>query len=169
MSERFTNQEDVFRWGLGSALTMERNSLTMIGDLERAASRSDLKQLLRSNRDEAQEQLENLEKSFALMGMGVSAEPSPVMEGLAAQSRDAIAQSDGRIVDEVVIAEALQSGHYEVGVYERLVSSARARGAGDVATLLDRNLSTARSSRQKVVAYAAALESERTTVGTAEH
>lgn len=43
-------------------------------------------------------------------------------------------------MDAIILVAATESEHYEIAVYETLVTNAQARGASEVAALLQQNL-----------------------------
>ena len=49
-------------------------------------------------------------------------------------------ETDDSLVDVVILSAAIESEHYEIAVYETLITNAEARGASDVADLLRQNL-----------------------------
>jgi ferritin-like metal-binding protein YciE len=59
---------------------------------------------------------------------------------MAEDGKATIKKTDDSLVDAVILAAATESEHYEIAVYETLVTNADARGAADVAALLRQNL-----------------------------
>jgi ferritin-like metal-binding protein YciE len=160
MFEHFDTPEQIFSFKLGSALTMERDTLEMLGELEQSANHPEMKELFRGHAEETRQQIENIEKSFALLGESVSDAPSPTTKGLAKEAKASLAKTDSSIADAVILAGALETEHYEIAVYETLVTNAKARGANDVAALLQHNLDQEESAKEKVKAIAAKLSME---------
>lgn len=119
---------------------MEYDSLEMLGDMEKSAMRSDLGELSHEHAHETRQQIENLQRCFSLLGVEVHQAPSPTTKGLAKESRSFIATTDNTLVDAVVLAGALESGHYAAAVYETLVIQAKVRGLAGVVELLKQNL-----------------------------
>lgn len=150
MFERLTTPEEIFSFKLGSALSMEHDTLEMLGDLEAHAQRAELKTLFREHAEETRHQIANVEKCFELLGEPIDDSPSPTTKGLAKEGKSTIKKTDDSIVDAVILAGALETEHYEIAVYETLVTNAEARGAGEVATLLRENLAQEESARDKV-------------------
>jgi ferritin-like metal-binding protein YciE len=64
MFEHFSTPRDLFEYQLGSALTMEDDSLTMLRELEVAAQGVEVKQQLLHHQQETQQQIANLEQAF---------------------------------------------------------------------------------------------------------
>ncbi len=59
---------------------------------------------------------------------------------MAKDSYATIKKTDDSLVDAVVLSAATESEHYEIAVYETLVTNADARGVAEVAALLRQNL-----------------------------
>lgn len=150
MFEHFDTTEEVFSFKLGSALTMEHDSLEMLGDLEASAQRQEVRALFRSHAVETQQQIANLEKCFALLGEEISDSPSPTTKGLAKEGKSMIAKTDDSIVDSVLLSGGLETEHYEIAVYETLITSAEASGANEVAQLLKANLEQEIAASEKI-------------------
>lgn len=66
-------------------------------------------------------------------------------------------KAEATIVDALIIQDAAEIEHYEIGVYENLILGARAMGRRDVAELLQRNLRSERTALSKVMALQANL------------
>lgn len=150
MFEHFNTPEEIFSFKLGSALSMERDSLDMLTKLEAEAQRPEIQDMLREHADETRQQISNVEQCFQLLGEEVNDSPSPTTKGLAKEGAATIKKTDASIVDAVVLAGALETEHYEIAVYETLVTNAEARGANDVATLLRQNLEQEKAAAGKI-------------------
>ncbi|MHA7278039.1 ferritin-like domain-containing protein, partial [Arthrobacter sp. Hz1] len=153
MFEHFNTPEEIFSFKLGSALTMERDTLAMLGELEKAAKRPELKAMLKDHAKETEEQIDNIERSFELLGEKVSDSPSPVTKAMAKEGNSMLGKTDTSLVDVVILVGALETGHHKIAVYETLVTNAQARGASDVAALLRRNLDQEENAKDKVKAF----------------
>ena len=152
MFEHFTTPEEIFSFKLGSALTMEKDTLKMLGDLEEHVQRPELKTLFQEHAEETRHEIANIERCFELLGEKINDSPSPVTAGLAKEGKAAIRKCDDSVVDAVILAGALETEHYEIAVYETLVINADARGATEVAALLRQNLTEEEAARDKIKA-----------------
>src|ERR1700712_1255327 len=112
MFEHFTTPEEIFSFKLGSALTMEKDTLDMLAELEAATSRPELKQLFSEHAEETRQQIRNIEKSFELLGEEVNESPSPTTKGLAKEGNASIKKTDPTIVDAILLSGALETEHY---------------------------------------------------------
>ena len=140
MFEHFTTPQELFEYRLGSALTMEHDSLDMLKELESAAQSADVKQLFSHHQDETEQQIANLEKCFSVLGIDVNDSPSPTTKGLAKEGSSLVAKSDPDLRDTVALSAALGTEHYEISAYQTLITTAEAMGAAEVVTLLKENL-----------------------------
>ena len=140
MFERLNTPEEIFSFKLGSALKMEQKLVEVLEELEEQANRDEIKRALRAHREETRQHVTNVERCFALLGEEVDDSPCPVIEAMAKDGKATIKKTDDSLVDAVVLAAATEAEHYEIAVYETLVTNAEARGASEVAQLLRQNL-----------------------------
>jgi ferritin-like metal-binding protein YciE len=140
MFEKLTTPEEIFSFKLGAALTMEKTVLEMLGELEQKANRPELKQLLSHHADETRQHIVNIEKSFELLGEEVDDSPCPAIEGIEKEGQATLKKTDDELADAVILAGAVETEHHEIAVYEVLITNAKARGANEVAQLLQQNL-----------------------------
>ncbi len=59
-----------------------------------------------------------------------------------------------------MLSGALETEHYEIAVYETLITAADARGATEVAALLRANLAQEESARDKIKEFAKRISTE---------
>jgi ferritin-like metal-binding protein YciE len=140
MFERFNTPDELFSFKLGSALTMEQQLVGVLEDLEASAQHDDIKRALRDHRDETRQHVANLEQCFTLLGQEVDDSPCPTIEAMAKEDAATIKKTDDTLVDAVILWAATESEHYEIAIYQTLITHADARGATDIATLLRQNL-----------------------------
>jgi ferritin-like metal-binding protein YciE len=140
MFEHFEDAKELFEYRLGSALTMEHDSLDILHDLESSAQSDEIKHLFAHHAQETEHQIANLEKCFSTLGMESNDSPSPTTKGLAKEGTSLIRKTDPALVDGVVLSAALGTEYYEISAYQTLVTSAEAMGASEVVALLRENL-----------------------------
>lgn len=140
MFERLNTPEEIFSSKLGSALTMEQKLVDVLEELEEHANRDEIKRALREHRVETRQHVTNIEQAFKLLDQEVDDSPCLVVEAMAKDGKATIKKTDDALVDAVILAAATESEHYEIAVYETLITNARARGANEVADLLSQNL-----------------------------
>jgi ferritin-like metal-binding protein YciE len=131
---------ELFTHKLGAAVTMEQKVLGMLGQLEQAATRAELKEKFRHHANETQQQLQNLEQAFQALGEPAEEKPCPAIEGLEKEGRTLIGQTEEQLVDVVVLGAAAATEHHEIAVYDGLITQAEALGEQDVVALLQENL-----------------------------
>ena len=165
MFEKLTTAEEIYSFKLGAALTMERTTLEMLGDLEEHAQREDLKRLFREHATETRQHVANIERSFELLGEEVDDSPCPAIQGLQKEGQATIKKTDDRVIDAVLLASANETEHHEIAVYETLILNAEARGATGVADLLRQNLAQEQAALEKVQAFAKRIAHQGVAVG----
>lgn len=141
MFEHLNTPEEIFSFKLGSALKMEQELVNVLEDFERDANRPEIKRAMSEHREETLQHARNLEKCFKLLGQEIDDSPCPVIDAMAKDAKATIKKTDDALVDAVILAAAAESEHYEIAVYDTLITNAEARGATDVAALLQRNRS----------------------------
>jgi ferritin-like metal-binding protein YciE len=152
MFEHFNTADEVFHYKLGLALTMEYDSLDMLGEMEKVALRSDVRDLFHDHAHETRQQIENLQQGFSLLGLEANQAPSRASKGLAKEARSFIATTDDTVLDGVLLGGGLELAHYETAVYEGLVIQAQAKGTAGIAELLNQNLSQEKAVIDKIKA-----------------
>lgn len=140
MFERLNTAEEIFSFKLGSALTMERKLVEVLEELEEHANRDEIKRALREHREETRQHVTNIEQCFKLLDEDVDDSPCPVIDAMAKEGKATIKKTDDSLVDAVILAAATESEHYEIAVYDTLITNAGARGASEVAARLRQNL-----------------------------
>jgi ferritin-like metal-binding protein YciE len=149
--EHFDTQEEVFGAKLGAALTMEHDSLAMLVELQERVQRWELRDLFRAHETETRHQIENIERCFQLLEERLKAAPSPASKGLAKESNSMFAKTDEDVVDSVLLASALETALYEIGVYKSLITIAETwDDADDVVGLLSENLQQEVTASEKI-------------------
>lgn len=150
MFEKLNTPEEIFSFKLGSALSMENTILEMLGELQEKTNRDEIRALLATHQDETRQHIANIEKSFELLGEEVDDSPCPAMQGIEKEGKATLKKIDDSIIDAGILAGAIETEHYEIAVYEILVTNAEARGAHDVAALLRENLESEQATLDKV-------------------
>lgn len=113
--------EDLLRYQLRSARTMEDDSLAALGELASAAQSSEVKKLFRHHADETKQQIANLSKVFELLELPESTAPSPSTKGISKQAASLIEKSASGLLDQVTLSCALGNEHYEMSMYQGLI------------------------------------------------
>jgi ferritin-like metal-binding protein YciE len=150
MLDKLNTPEEIFSCKLGSALTMESDVLEMLDELQMQTQRDELRQLFETHAEETRQHIRNIADSFRLLGEEPDDSPCPVIHAIEKDCNAAIGNTRESIVDAVVLAGAAEAEHYEIAVYEALVTNAEARGASEIAALLRQNLEQELSALEKL-------------------
>jgi ferritin-like metal-binding protein YciE len=160
MFEKLNTPEEIFSYKLGSALSMEKDILGMLEKLQQETKREELRQLFSAHAEETHQHIRNIEESFRLLGEEPDDSPCPVIQALEKDGNAAMKKTDEDIVDAVILAGATEVEHYEIAVYETLLTNAEARGNPEVAALLRQNLQQERAALEKVKSAAQRISHE---------
>lgn len=131
--------EDLLRFQLRTALTMEEDSLAALGELAEAAESADIKKLFRHHAEETREQIANLQKVFQLLEVPESSAASPSTKGISKQAESLIQRTAPELRDQVTLSAALGNEHYEMAAYQGIILPVQALGATDALALLQEN------------------------------
>lgn len=137
---KLTTTDDLLRFQLRTALSMEHDSLAALEELSGAARSQDVVKLLRHHMDETKEQIDNLTKAFGLLDLDATTAGSPATKGISQQARSLLEHIEGPdLTDLAVLSSAMGNEHFEIAAYESLVAQTSTPHA-DVAALLRANL-----------------------------
>jgi ferritin-like metal-binding protein YciE len=125
---------------LGEALNMERTTLTILKENERAAKDPQVKQLFAHHRGETEGQIANLEQAFAALGEEPAGHVCKGMDGMKKEAQDLIDKVAPELLDGALATASTHVEHYEIATYEGLRTAAEAMGQEDVVALLAENL-----------------------------
>jgi ferritin-like metal-binding protein YciE len=112
----------------------------MLGELEEAARRDQLRQQLRHHADETREQIRNIEQAFRDLDAEPDDKPCLVIDAIDKEGKANIKKADDELVDAVILSGAAETEHHEIAVYEQLITQAETMGHTAVVTLLRQNL-----------------------------
>lgn len=157
MFERFNTPEEAYNYRLGAALKMERTILEILEVNVKTAENGLVVELLGSHLEESRAHVPAVESAFSLLGWEIADSPCPVIDAFEEQGEAHIKKAEATIVDAIVLQDAAEIEHYEIGVYENLIVSARAMHRHDVAELLRRNIESERAVLSKLMALQAEL------------
>ncbi|UOR01778.1 ferritin-like domain-containing protein [Leucobacter allii] len=138
--QKLETPAELFHYQVRSALTMEHHSLEALDELRSAAKDAKITKLFTHHASETREQIDTLERVFALLEVDPSTAPSPATTGIKNQASSLLEKVDAKLRDRVALMSALGNEHFEISAYEGLILEARALGAGEAADLLQQNL-----------------------------
>lgn len=131
--------QDLVRFQLRTALTMEHDSLAALKELAAAAKSPDVKKLFRHHQDETREQITKLQQVFRTLEFPESTAPSPSTKGISRQAESLIKRSAPALRDQVTLAAALGNENYEIAAYTALILALSGQSS-EATTLLQENL-----------------------------
>lgn len=132
--------QDMFAYRLGAALTMEHDSLQMLGDLEKAARTDEVKGMFTHHAEETREQIDHLTQAFELAKLDLKERPSPTMKGLSEEGKMLLDKLDESLLDLGALSAASGTEHFEIAAYRSLITFGEMLGLMEVCTLLQQNL-----------------------------
>ena len=131
--------QDLLRFQLRTAKTMEDDSLAAVTELAQAARSAEIKKLFRHHADETKQQIKNLRTVFELLEIPESSAPSPSTKGISKQAKSALARSTAKLHDQAALSAALGNEHYEISAYQALLLGVGSTDA-EATRLLQENL-----------------------------
>lgn len=140
MFERLNTPEESYNHKLGAALNMEKTVLKILDANVEEARDEQVVAMFKHHRQESEQHVGNLEEVFRLFGWEVDDSPCPAIDGLQAEGKANAKKTDASILDPILLQGAVEVEHHEIGVYENLISAARAMGRNDAVQVLERNL-----------------------------
>jgi ferritin-like metal-binding protein YciE len=154
MFEKLDTPEEIFSFKLGAALSMENTVLDSLQEMQEETNRDEIRTLLVRHEAETRQHIANIEKAFELLGEQVDDSPCPAMQGIAKEGKATLKKIDDSIADAGILSGAIETEHHEIAVYEILVTNAKARGAIEVAALMQENLDSEQNTLDAVKSLA---------------
>ncbi len=154
MFERLRTTDDLFTFRLGSLLSAEHDSLDMLGVLEAAVTRPELKRLFSEHAKETRQQIANVERCFEILGKPIGDSPSPTTKGLAEEATSLMRKTDDSLIDAIALSGGLETEHYEIATYTTLIDMADAQDLSEITVLLEANLAQEKEASEKLAAAA---------------
>ena len=148
--KKLTTPEEVFTWKLGAALSMEKEVLQSLQDMQNETPRPEIRELLQRHEAQTREHIARIEQSFHLLEEDVDDSPCPAMQGISKEGKATLKKIDDSIIDAGILSGAIETEHHEIAVYEILVTNAQARGRDDVADLLAQSLQEEQDTLEEV-------------------
>lgn len=131
---------ELFAYRLGSAMTMENDSLMMLGELASVSTLPQVTEMFTHHSDETKQQIANLREAFTAAGLELKEKPSPTTKGLAQEGQSLLDKADETLVDVVAVAAAGGTEHFEIASYRSLITMADSLDMRQVVDLLRENL-----------------------------
>lgn len=135
------NLEDLFKHFVRDMYYAEKQILKTLPKMARKAQSDQLREAFEHHREETEEQIENLEKVFDMIGLKPRGITCEAMDGILQEGKDIMEEtSDPDTRDAGMIASAQAVEHYEINRYGTMVAWAQQLGLNDAAKLLQKNL-----------------------------
>ena len=133
--------ESLFKHFLKDIYYAEKQVLKTLPKMARKAESDELKEAFEHHHSETEEQIENLQKVFELMGLKARGVTCEAIEGILEEGKEIMEEADeGDTRDAGMIAAAQAVEHYEITRYGTMISWAKQLGHTEAAALLQKNL-----------------------------
>lgn len=152
---------DLFIHELSDSMSAEHIVLKMLGELEQETQNSDVRKAIVHHQKETEQQIENLQKVFELLGEKPEETTCHAAEGLKKEHDSLKEENPPELVLELGnLAGAAKTEHYEIASYTALIQMARDLGEKEVADLLKENLDQEKEMEKNVRALAREMGKE---------
>lgn len=140
-STEFNSLDDLFCDQLQDLYDAEQRLTKALPKMAEAAESSQLKQAFEHHLHETENQINRLERIFALMNKNAEAKTCEAMKGLISEGEEVInAKGDPDVKDAALIAAAQRVEHYEIAGYGSARTFAQRLGMQEAAQLLQETL-----------------------------
>jgi len=133
--------EGLFKHFVKDIYYAEKQVLKTLPKMARKATSEDLKEAFEHHREETEEQIENLEKVFEILGLKPRGVTCDAINGILDEGKEIMEEAEkGDTLDAGMIAAAQAVEHYEITRYGTMISWAQTLGMKEAAELLQKNL-----------------------------
>jgi ferritin-like metal-binding protein YciE len=132
---------DLFIHELSDTLSAEHIVLKVVGEMATETGNAEARKAIEHHHKETEQQIQNLEKVFDLLGEKPEETTCHAAEGLR-KEHDALKEEkpEGNVKELGLLAGAGKTEHYEIASYTMLMQMAKNLGEKEVADLLKENL-----------------------------
>jgi len=136
------NVNDLLLHELGDLLYAEKQILKSLPKLIKESSDGEMRERLEAHKDETEEQIQKLERSFEAMGRKPRAQKCPGILGILEEKKEFDAEEDAtrEMTEAFNLGAGLRVEHYEIAGYRSAIALAKTAGADEVSSLLRENL-----------------------------
>ena len=146
---------DLFTHTLQDIYYAEQQIIKNLPTMADKASNPALKNAFQNHLRETENQARRLEQIFQIMGQPARAVRCQAIEGILAEAKEIISDSDNAEVRDAAMLSAAQAvEHYEISRYGSLIAFAEQLGKQDCARLLQETLAEEKAADQKLTAVA---------------
>ena len=133
--------EGLFKHFLRDMYYAEKQVLKTLPKMARKADAEALREAIEEHRQETEQQIDNLEKVFDIVGLKPRGVTCEAMDGILEEGKEIMEEAgapDARDAGMIASAQAVE--HYEITRYGTMVSWAKTLGLPEAAKLLQENL-----------------------------
>jgi ferritin-like metal-binding protein YciE len=136
---------------LGDIYDAEQQFLKAQQEMLQQATDPTLKQGIQQHITESQQQVQNIEQVFQVLGEKPKAEKCPAAAGLVTEGKQNAKEAGTNEIRDCLIGGALTKvEHYEIASYRGLIEGAQAMGQKQIVQLLQQNLQQEEKTAQKL-------------------
>jgi ferritin-like metal-binding protein YciE len=147
--------QDVLIDELRDMYSAENQLVKALPKMAKGAKDKTLKDLFSAHLDETKEQVLRLKQVFEHLEEKPTGEHCNGMEGVVEEGKDALEKDEeGPSFDSGLVGAALRTEHYEIAGYTACIAMAKTLGLGEIASLLQQNLSEEEATAKKILAAA---------------
>ncbi len=156
MATAITNSFEKFLHELGDIYDAEHRFLKGQQEMLNVASDTQLKSMIQEHMQQSQQQIQNLDRVFAEMGLQPKAVTCDAAMGLVTEAQKTVQEAADQSVRDCLIDGALDKvEHYEIASYRGLLTGAKYLGqqqlnAQNISQLLQQNLQQEEQTAQKL-------------------
>jgi ferritin-like metal-binding protein YciE len=139
---KMTEPRDLFLHELGDVLFVEQTLVKVLPQLQKEASDRELAKGFEDHLIETRQHVANVEKAFRTLGEKPKSEKCAGIKGIKTEHDEFVDEQSpsAEVLDSFLTGAGARTEHYEIAAYEGLITTARAMGETEVATLLSENL-----------------------------
>ena len=133
---------DLLIHDLGDILYAEKQILKSLPKMIREASNPKMRERLEAHRGETEEQNQNLERAFELMGRKPRGQKCPGILGILEAKKEFDEEEDAskEMTEAFNLGAGLRVEHYEIAAYRSALAVAKTAGEKEISDLLAKNL-----------------------------
>lgn len=152
---------DLFIHELSDAMSAEHIIHKVLGEMSQETENSEARKAITDHQKETEQQIQNLEKVFEILGEQPEETTCHAAEGLR-KEHDALKeeQPSGNVKELGLLAAANKSEHYEIATYLSLRQMAQDLGENQIVDLLNENLQQEKDMSRSVQSLAAEIGKE---------
>jgi ferritin-like metal-binding protein YciE len=154
-SKPIKSLDDLFVHTLQDIYYAEQQIVKNLPKMVEKATNPGLKQAFNLHLAETKNQVQRLEKVFAMHGQDPKGVTCQAIDGILAEAKEVMSDcDDAQVCDAAMLSAAQAVEHYEISRYGTLISFAKQLNRPDCASVLEQTLAEEKSADQKLSALA---------------